>query len=74
VKEHQAVFLNKVGSISLHVPPKASFALAELAAILGVSDGAIRLWIKKGLLPAYGKPMRIKREDLMKFIGMGSGR
>lgn len=50
------------------IPRKASFAITEIARILGLSRAIIYVWIHSGKLPAYGRPMRVRREDLINIF------
>ena len=48
---------------------------SEIAAEMGLSDQCVRNWIHLGLLKGYrwapNGPIRVKREDLDKFIAAG---
>jgi excisionase family DNA binding protein len=55
------------------IPDKAFLRVDEVKDLFGVSRSAVYLWIDNGKLIAgkYGGSIRIKREELEKFIELG---
>jgi excisionase family DNA binding protein len=47
------------------IPEKPFFTIAEVAQILHLSRSMLYGWARAGKLRAYGKSLRIRREDLI---------
>ncbi len=65
------MFFSRLKEINLQIPEKASFTMAEVAQILGVTEQTIYCWVRHGQLASHGKPKRITRAALIEFIASG---
>jgi excisionase family DNA binding protein len=57
------------GSVTMESPMGQLYTVEEVARFLRVTQRAVQVWIKAGMLPAirYGRLLRVRQADLANF-------